>query len=243
MKRILIFCLMVFPAACDSEGDSDSKETGAFIDSSSDSSSQPTEKQEASSDIDTTSAQLDSRDTQQTAGNDTATGTESDTTVRDITDTSNIQIFCPDGKQMHTTTSGKVICCTESYPLFCDENENGYTGSCWGADVDCDSITFCGDAWHACRTGSLPYCDTAGNMICIPCANEAAAHYTQSGMPVCCSEPTPLFCDENANGFPGGCWSSQLDCSTIIWCNDHWSACSAGATPVCENGIVTCQIN
>ena len=170
---------------------------------------------------------------------DTALDTQSDT-VRD-SDTVPASVYCPEGSQMHTSSSGKVVCCSAGYPQFCDENDNGYTGSCWGEGVNCDTITYCGDSWHACLDDKLAWCDSTGNMICYPCEADATVYHTTSGRPVCCTTDRPMFCDENDNGYEGGCWTAHIDCSTITLCNGYWGACPNGAFPSCEENIVRCQ--
>ncbi|MBN2530995.1 MAG: hypothetical protein JXR76_31705 [Deltaproteobacteria bacterium] len=249
MKGIFVVGLLLFLAACQREGQTD----GLGTDTKNDSAATSVSSDGSDSDSGTGNTPMDTSDSRLPIGFDTASqaiatdstemqsSDDGDTASNTDSSTSNTTITCPEGTQMHTTASGKVVCCNGLYPVFCDENDAGYSGSCWPEEVNCDSITLCSDSWHACKTGSLPYCDASGNMICFPCDNDASVYYTLSGMPVCCDEPSPLFCDENAGGFPGGCWASQIDCSTIIWCENHWGACAAGNAAVCQNGLVVCQ--
>ena len=193
---------------------------------------------------DTTGEVQDSEnvDTSSSGQSDTASATDNDSDIDTSSDTSlPVGVFCPESTQLHTTSSGKVVCCSADHPVFCDENSNGYTGSCWSEGVNCDAIIHCGDAWRACLADALPWCDETENMICYPCAADSTVHYTTSGRPACCTDDRPVFCDENAEGYPGGCWSAGIDCSTIAMCNGFWGACPNGAIPTCEGTIIRCQ--
>jgi hypothetical protein len=264
MKRLIIFGLMALliscddpdgdsvPVATDSDGRQSTDAHGDTVDTDSgvgvsDTSSESAGQSETGTDdfsgtdfsgTETHSEALDTGTSGSATDSDTnvANDTGSDSTVS--TDT---LYYCPEGTQMHTSSSGKVVCCSESKPVFCDENEDGYTGSCWSEGVNCDSITFCGDVWRGCLTDRLPFCDPTGNMICYPCPEEAEVYWTLSQMPVCCNPDQPVFCDENDNGYAGGCWPPQIDCNTITMCNGYWGACSAGGIPACEGTRIVCQ--
>ena len=150
-------------------------------------------------------------------------------------------VFCPEGSVLHTTSSGKTVCCNDAYPVFCDENEDGYTGGCWTEGVSCEGILFCGEQWLVCTDGALPYCDENGDLICYPCEDETRLHETTSGRPVCCTDARPKFCDENSAGYTGGCWSEETDCETITSCDDTFYACSVDTLPHCQDdGVFRC---
>ena len=161
-------------------------------------------------------------------------GTESETEIP-------VSVFCDAEKTQHTTASGRILCCGPDYPVFCDENSDGFDGSCFGDGVDCSTITACGGHWLACKAGQLPFCDEDDNMICHPCPDDAVRFQTVSGRPVCCTEERPQFCDENDSGYSGGCWVSEIDCDTIIPCGDYFSACPSGFSPRCEADHIVCE--
>ena len=147
---------------------------------------------------------------------------------------------CPDGATQYETASGRPVCCSETRPMFCDENDAGYTGGCWSATVDCDTITVCGDSFTACHEGSLPYCNADGELTCYPCPDGAEQYETASGRPVCCTDDLPVFCDENSDGYAGGCWSDGVDCTTVIYCGSFWGACTEGHSSSCEDDSLRC---
>lgn len=148
---------------------------------------------------------------------------------------------CLAGELEHTSSNGGVFCCDADETIFCDVNSEGYTGGCWPANVDCDTITLCGDRWGACPPESLPYCPDTGDLTCKPCPAGAAQHETRSGVPVCCDDTRPLFCDENDAGYPGGCWPAVTDCASITFCGDDWGACPVGEQPHCIGDQLMCQ--
>ena len=157
------------------------------------------------------------------------------------TDTDALISACPEGSTRHTTQSGRVVCCSEDYPLFCDEMDGGFEGSCFGEGVDCETVTRCDGRWLACQTGQLPFCDVDGDMSCHPCPDDAVRYETGSGRPICCTEERPLFCDENELGYTGGCWASTINCDSIIPCGDFFSACPLGWSSRCEAGEILCE--
>jgi hypothetical protein len=147
---------------------------------------------------------------------------------------------CTNESRRYETLSGRPVCCSGDRPVFCDENDEGYDGGCWSEGVDCETITACGDAFTACYSGSLPYCQE-GELTCYPCPEGSERHATTSGRPVCCTSGNPTFCDENEAGYYGGCWGEDMDCATIIPCNGVFGACAAGLTSSCEDGVLRCQ--
>ena len=237
-KRYFVFVVTVSLTACsgedktydpatDSSRSSDPADTGADP-----SGTSPDSQTSSGTDSHHGSATDDSDpvDTQNTSDDDTATDTET------------VQMYCPDGSEKHTTASGSVVCCSENFPVFCDENESGYAGSCWNDGVDCGTLTLCGGDWHACAEGSLPYCDAEENFLCYPCGDGSTPYTTASGRPVCCDSERPTFCDENDDGYQGGCWADGVDCDTITLCDGHYLACMADALPFCdESGNMTCH--
>jgi hypothetical protein len=259
MRRLVIFFSMALSIACSDAGSDDN----AGNDTGSDIMSVPTDSDGLQStdipgeevETDTSSASTGPSDT----GSDDSLGTgtssdpqtldsatDSDTNVADDTAidstvSTDTLYQCPEETELHLSASGKAVCCSQSKPVFCDENDDGYTGSCWSEGVNCDSITLCGDVWRGCLMDRLPFCDPTGNMICYPCPEEAEVYWTQSQMPVCCSPEQPVFCDENDNGYVGGCWPSQIDCNTITMCNGYWGACPAGGIPACEGTRIVCR--
>ena len=147
---------------------------------------------------------------------------------------------CPEGATQYETASGKPVCCSDARPLFCDENDAGYGGGCWSDGVDCDTIAVCGGSFTACFEGSLPFCDDAGDLTCYPCPEGAEQYETASGRPVCCTDDLPVFCDESAGGYTGGCWSEGVDCTTVIYCGGFWGACTEGRSSTCEEDTLRC---
>ena len=107
--------------------------------------------------------------------------------------------------------------------------------------MSCDEIILCGEGWGACSQGAMSFCNENDELICYPCEDESRKHETLSGLPVCCTEDRPRFCDENSAGYPGGCWSESVDCATITACGDSFAACHEGGLPYCdEDGDLTC---
>ncbi len=73
------------------------------------------------------------------------------------------------------------------------------------------------------------------------CPDGSDKHTTSSGKTICCPEDHPNFCDENNSGFPGGCWSEETDCATIIECGGSWTACKEDRTSHCTaSGRTVC---
>jgi hypothetical protein len=147
-------------------------------------------------------------------------------------DTGTVVYTCDEGAELHLSSSGKAFCCPPEYPVFCDENDAGYTGNCWSEGVDCDTLIDCGSGWQACPEGTESYCNGATMSCRSPCT-DGTLYTTASGRQVCCSEPSPQFCDENDQGFAGGCWDADVDCDTITSCNGSFSACLTGSIPFC----------
>ena len=191
-------------------------------------------------------------DTAPNAGNDSSLDTGDTEDPSDSSDTSDVgstddtedseqTAVCPEGSAAHTGANGDLFCCSESYPVFCDANDDGYDGGCWSEGVACDTLTLCGDQLKACLEGSIPYCDEDDNFVCYACPDGATQYETASGKPVCCSEERPQFCDENNEGYGGGCWSEGVDCATITVCGASFTACYDGSLPYCdEAGDLTC---
>jgi hypothetical protein len=168
---------------------------------------------------------------------------EGDTAAPDVDGTGDTapDINCPEGSTPHTTSSGAAFCCSETYPVFCDENDAGYPGGCWSEGASCETLLFCIDRWSICYEGTLPYCDETDGMLCFPCQDESRMYETASGRPGCCTEARPTFCDENEAGYTGGCWTEETDCETITACGGSFSACASGMLPYCqEDGELRC---
>lgn len=151
-------------------------------------------------------------------------------------------ITCPEGSAMHVSAEGETFCCPERYPVFCDTRDGGYPGGCWSEEVDCATITRCNDDWSACHEGGMPYCDAVEGMTCYPCDDPTRKVESSSGRPFCCTEDHPTFCDENDDGYKGGCWSPAIDCGTVIECDGYWGACLTGLVSSCtDGGDLTCM--
>ncbi len=74
---------------------------------------------------------------------------------------------CPEGMEEYKTTSGRRICCTEDTQLFCDETDAGYPGGCFGLGIDCETLSYCGEDWRACREGASPVCSEDDIFSCV----------------------------------------------------------------------------
>lgn len=70
---------------------------------------------------------------------------------------------CAEGRTAYCSSFDTFHCCSESHPRLCEAE--GYGAGCWAETVDCSTITFCGDDWHACEEGSDPAC-TDGTFTC-----------------------------------------------------------------------------
>jgi hypothetical protein len=129
---------------------------------------------------------------------------------------------CATGGVGYCSTTDAPSCCDTTTPLFCDSVDGiGYDGGCWESDVRCNSISACGTVIFACRDDRVPYCASNQNFVC--CA------------------PNEIFCDSNdAIGYGGGCWPTNIDCNTITDCGGNYAACPPGTgrpnctTNVCE---------
>ena len=73
------------------------------------------------------------------------------------------------------------------------------------------------------------------------CPSEAVEYTSSSGKVICCDADEAVFCDENSNGYAGGCWPSEVDCNTITYCHDHWGACRTGEQPSCRDDELICR--
>lgn len=140
---------------------------------------------------------------------------------------------CPEGSAQYTTSSGKTVCCAADNAQFCDENAEGYPGGCWPVGTACDTITECGGQYSSCPPETLPYCNN-DQLQCFECSENASVHYTASGKPFCCGVDFPTFCDENQQGYPGGCWQAGVDCRTVVQCEGTWAACGSGLVVLCD---------
>ena len=206
------------------DGDDNTSPLDAAVDS---------ESQSSDPNANDTSAETDGTSSE-TASDVEDTGSDTETAGTDP------QGNCPPGYTQHTSVSGKVFCCPPTSPLFCDENDAGFTGGCWSKEMDCATIFQCGDDWWSCPAQSIPYCDAEGEMICQPCEDGWTKHETTSGRPICCPPDRPIFCDENDMGYGGGCWQARVDCSTITHCQGTWRACFEGMVPICPNDQFGC---
>jgi len=68
------------------------------------------------------------------------------------------------------------------------------------------------------------------------CPTGSTEHKTSGGHTLCCPKDSPVFCDEMDNGFGGGCFSTDIDCSTITDCGGKWWACYEEQIPYCDEG-------
>ncbi len=216
------------------EGSGDNRKTD-FDDTEIGSTSSPTEKE---SDPDNDTGASDTGNT--TEDPDDSDADEGDTQSETAEDDTGPIITCPEGSERHESAEGEIFCCPESYPVFCDTRDGGYPGGCWSNEVDCASITWCGDDWSACHEGGMPFCDAEEGLTCYPCDDPTRKYETSSGRPFCCTEDHPLFCDENDDGYKGGCWSPAIDCGTVIECDDFWGACLVGLTSSCTDKELAC---
>jgi hypothetical protein len=238
MKRYLIFGLAIAIGACNSNGGEDKDIEGAANSSDTQLNDEETSTATPNQPIE------ESSDSEENEGSSPGTETDDELSLDSETEEDAIrgtELSCPDGTTLHTSSSGRMVCCSESNPIFCDETPEGYNGGCWSDGVDCNTITFCGDTWTACLEDSLPFCNEDGGFLCYPCGDDTVRHETASGRPVCCTPDRPTFCDENEIGYSGGCWSDGVDCETITMCGDTYTACLHGALPFCgEDSELTC---
>ncbi len=225
-----MICAMIKgEATCLNSGDAD---VDAVADTASDA--------DADSDTDTDSdADADSdTDTDSDADADSDTDTDSDADTD--TDTGS-ESRCPYESTEHTTSISKRTVCCPLGMQFCDEHTTGYYGGCWSEMTDCETIIECDGKWQACIADTLPFCDNSGQMWCQPCPQGSTRYETLSGKPFCCAENRPQFCDEEGE-FRGGCWTQDVDCTSITYCEDNWKACFNGTKPVCEDDKFICQV-
>jgi hypothetical protein len=257
MKRLcLVVAALTVAVCCKSENSDGPSHRGSDDDaiSSDDTGSETHHLADGDVDTDTDADGDGDNDTDSDADSDTDSDADSDTdsdadsdTDADTdshvsSDTSTITMVCPDGTVPHTTSGGRTVCCSGDFPVFCDDNDSGYQGSCWAEGVDCETLTLCGGSWRACYEGNLPYCDDDDNFSCYSCDEDSTPYTTASGRPVCCSETRPLFCDENDEGYPGGCWAEGVACETLTLCDGSWLACTEGYLPFCdEEGDMSCH--
>lgn len=73
------------------------------------------------------------------------------------------------------------------------------------------------------------------------CPKGSEEHTSSSGKTFCCPQKAPLFCDETSDGYEGGCWEEEADCSTLIECGGEWIACPEESLSYCDDdGQVVC---
>ncbi len=231
-------------ASCDSGDDGDETDGGdsdADADSDADGDVDSDTDGDADSDVDSdTDGDADS-DVDSDGDSDADADMDIDVDMDTDTDTDgDLPNTCPDGTEIHTTKSGRTVCCFDEHPVFCDETDDGFEGGCWGEGTNCDTITECDGDWLACKGNGLPFCDEYGVMKCYPCPSDYDKHETTSGRPICCSNDRPRFCNENSDGYVGGCWQDIADCDTIIYCDGAWRACAQGTQPTCEDDTLKC---
>jgi hypothetical protein len=127
---------------------------------------------------------------------------------------------CSVDRTGYCSTTGAPACCAADRPLFCDAVPGiGYEGGCWEADVNCNTLSPCGDVLFACRNDTVPHCTNTNNYLCCP--------------------PDEIFCDSRAGiGYEGGCWPSNINCGSITNCNGNFVACPAGSgNPNCTTNV------
>ncbi|MBN1652524.1 MAG: hypothetical protein JXA30_01980 [Deltaproteobacteria bacterium] len=76
----------------------------------------------------------------------------------------------------------------------------------------------------------------------VQCTEGAIKYTTSSGEIVCCPSAN-RFCDENADGYTGGCWPENTDCNLITQCGGQWAACPTGSLPYCkDDATLECHV-
>lgn len=235
MKYTVFILFLVL--SCGAEKNQGNTDTPSGTDPEGDSSTVSLDSENGNGDGDTDTYSDGDTDTDSDGDSDADGDTDGDTDADADTDTDSDtdKSFCPEGSVQYTTAGGEIFCCNDSYPVFCDENDVGYGGGCWGPGVDCETVVECGGSSRACLVGSVPYCDQDETFACYSCPVDATRYETASGKPVCCSPSRPTFCDENADGYTGGCWSEAVDCETITTCGGSFTACVGDTLPYCDD--------
>ncbi len=74
------------------------------------------------------------------------------------------------------------------------------------------------------------------------CPDGTVQNTTSSGKVICCSANNAQFCDENAEGYTGGCWPEGTNCDAITMCGGQWTACPPASLPYCHNDQLQCIV-
>jgi hypothetical protein len=118
------------------------------------------------------------------------------------------------------------------------------SGVLWIIPVSILLITACMGCGEDNRREQSMDNDSSTDMVVqFTCPDGSTEHETSSGRKVCCPKGASRFCDENSEGYEGGCWQNETDCNTITECGDTWVSCPEGSLPFCDDsGQLTCHV-
>ncbi len=122
--------------------------------------------------------------------------------------------------------------------------ENGFCHACQPYEIACGSgcstnsdPNNCGSCGHSCNgqpcTGGMCGSNTC-NGAEYTCTTAGDVYYCGSTIAGCCKADHPYFCDNVS----APCWTTQIDCSTIVACGSSYYGCPSGQTYSCAS--MTC---